>query len=157
MKLLFWMLRMCVCYILASSRITWSVSWNMDPSFLVSKLSCKLVLTGWQAHPNCNLVLNCAGSPRHFLRQKLQDGRHISLLELAKGPCASFVGTNVVLLEVRNQKEECRTWSLITTTSQILTLRLSHSPNLDERKSFLVCLLRHQCILHRSLCTPFLL
>jgi hypothetical protein len=34
MKLWFWMLCMCVCCILASSRITWFGSWKMDPSFL---------------------------------------------------------------------------------------------------------------------------
>jgi hypothetical protein len=68
-----------------------------------------LVLTGWRAHLNCNLVLNCAGSRRRFLRRKLQDGRRISLSELEKGPCASFIGMDGVLLEVRNQKEECRT------------------------------------------------
>jgi hypothetical protein len=52
-------------------------------------------------------------------------------------------------------KEECRAWSLIATTSQILAQRLSHSLNLDERKSFLVCLLRRKCILHHFLCSPY--
>jgi hypothetical protein len=47
----------------------------------------------------------------------------ISLSELAKNIHASFARTDGVLLEVHNQ--ECRTWSLIATTSQILALRLS--------------------------------
>jgi hypothetical protein len=48
------------------------------------KLSRALLLTGWRALPNCNLVLNCVGSSWRFLRQNLQDGKHISSLELAK-------------------------------------------------------------------------
>jgi hypothetical protein len=91
----------------------------------VSKLSHGLDLPGWRVLPNSNLVLNCAGSSRCFLRQKLQEGMRVSLLELAKGPCASFVRTDDILIKVRNQKEECRTWSLIATTSQVLALRLS--------------------------------
>jgi hypothetical protein len=74
--------------------------------FLVLELSCRLVLTGWRAYPNYNLVLNYAGLSSRFLRQKLQDENRIFLSELAKGPCTSFVGTNGVLLEVRNRKEE---------------------------------------------------
>jgi hypothetical protein len=93
--------------------------------FLALKLSYKLVLTGWWAHPNYNLVLNCAGTPRRFSRQKLQDGKHISLLQLAKGPRASFARTDGILLKVHNRKEECRTWSLVAITSQVLALRLS--------------------------------
>jgi hypothetical protein len=98
---------------------------SYDPNSSCVKLSRGLVLTGWRAHPNCNIVLNCAGSPRRFLRQKLQDGMRISLSELVKGPCASFVRMDGILLELHNRKEECRTWSLIATTSQVLALRLS--------------------------------
>jgi hypothetical protein len=94
--------------------------------FLVLKLSYRLVLTGWRAHPNCDLVLNCAGSPKC-----------ISLLELAKGPCASFIRMDGVLLEVCNRKEECHTWSLVATTSQILDLRLSLPQTLMSISLFL--------------------
>jgi hypothetical protein len=57
-----------------------------DPQFLVLKLSHGLVLTGWWARPNCNLVLNYTGSPRRLLRQKLQDGKRISFPESMKRP-----------------------------------------------------------------------
>jgi hypothetical protein len=45
--------------------------------------------------------------------------------KLAKDPCASFVRTDGVLLEVRNWKEECCVWSLGAMTSHILALSLS--------------------------------
>jgi hypothetical protein len=95
-----------------------------DALFLGLKLSCRLVLTGWRAHPNCDIILNCAGSPKRFLRRKLQDGKCIPLSELVKYHYASFIGTDGVLLEVRNQNEEYCTWSLIATTSRILALSL---------------------------------
>jgi hypothetical protein len=47
-----------------------------------------------------------------------------SLIEISKDPCASFIGMDDVLLELRNQKEECYAWSLVATTSHILTLSL---------------------------------
>jgi hypothetical protein len=54
------------------------------------KLSRELVFTGWRAHPNCNLILNCAGSPRRLLRQKLQDRKHISFSESMKRPLCNI-------------------------------------------------------------------
>jgi hypothetical protein len=148
--------------------------------FLVLELSCGMVLTDWQAHPNCNLILNCVGSPRCFLRQKLQDEKRTSLSELAKGHCTSFVGTGGVLLKVCNREEECRTWSLVATTSQIQALRLSLPQTLMRVSLFLFiskpCLtflsivyisstpnqvyslvrIHHRVILHRFLCSPSL-
>jgi hypothetical protein len=56
----------------------------------VLKLSHGLVLTGWQACPNCNLVLNCAGSLVRLLRQKLQDGKRISFSEYAQRPLCNI-------------------------------------------------------------------
>jgi hypothetical protein len=41
-------------------------------------------LTSWRAPPNRNLVLNCAGSPCRFLRQKLQDRKCIPSWESSK-------------------------------------------------------------------------
>jgi hypothetical protein len=58
----------------------------MTPCSLGVKLSRGLVLTGCWAHPNCNLVLNGASSPRRLLRQKLQDGKRISFLGSVKRP-----------------------------------------------------------------------
>jgi hypothetical protein len=43
---------------------------------------------------------------------------------LQKYPCAIFIGTDGVLLEVHNQKEGCCAWSLMATASQILALSL---------------------------------
>jgi hypothetical protein len=54
------------------------------------KLSRGLVLTSWWAHPNCSIILNCAGSFRCFLRQKLQDGKRNSSSELAKRPMCNI-------------------------------------------------------------------
>jgi hypothetical protein len=65
-------------------------SFPMAPHSVCLQLSRRLVLTGWGAHPNCNLILNCAGSSRHFLRQKLQDGKRISSSELAKRPMCNI-------------------------------------------------------------------
>jgi hypothetical protein len=100
-------------------------SFHITPNFLCVKLSHRLVLTGWWAHPNCNLALNCVGSSMRFLRQKLQDKKCIFSLGLAKDSYASFIRMDGVLLEVRNRKKECCTWSLIATTSRILALKLT--------------------------------
>jgi hypothetical protein len=56
----------------------------------VLKLSRRLVLTGWRARPNCIFVLNCAGSLRRLLSQKLQDGKRISFLESMKRPLCNI-------------------------------------------------------------------
>jgi hypothetical protein len=37
----------------------------------------------------------------------MQGGEHTSSSKLAKDPCASFIGMDDVLLEVRNWKEGC--------------------------------------------------
>jgi hypothetical protein len=44
------------------------------------------------------------------------------LIGISKRPCASFIRTDGVLLEVHSRKEECHTWSLVDTASQILAL-----------------------------------
>jgi hypothetical protein len=61
-------------------------TFRYDPSSSCVKLSRGLVLTSWGARPNCNLVLNYAGSPRRLLRQKLQDEKRISFSKSAKRP-----------------------------------------------------------------------
>jgi hypothetical protein len=43
---------------------------------------------------------------------------------LQKDPCATFLRTDGVLLEVHNRKEECHVQSLVATTSHILALKL---------------------------------
>jgi hypothetical protein len=44
---------------------------------------------------------------------------------LWKDPCASFIGTDDVWLEVRNRKEEWCAWSLVAITSHIISLTLT--------------------------------
>jgi hypothetical protein len=43
---------------------------------------------------------------------------------LQKDPCATFIRTGDILLEVRNRKEGCCAWSLMATTGRILALSL---------------------------------
>jgi hypothetical protein len=125
-----------------------------DPNSLCVKLSHELVLTGWWARPNCNLVLNCGGLPKCFLRQKLWDGKHIPSLGLAK-TCTSFIGMDGILLEVHNRKEEYCAWSLAATTSRILALSLLLlSELLDISISLFVS---HPCLTFlNSDCTSFI-
>jgi hypothetical protein len=47
--------------------------------------------------------------------------------KLRKDPCATFIRTDGVLLEVRNWKVEYCIWSLVATTSHILALKLTAS------------------------------
>jgi hypothetical protein len=49
---------------------------------------------------------------------------------LWKDPYATFIRTYGVLLEERNRKEGCFPWSLVTTTSHILALKLTVSRRL---------------------------
>jgi hypothetical protein len=58
---------------------------------------------------------------------------HFLLRTCEKDPCASFIRTGGVLLKIRNWKEECCTWSLLATTSRILTLKLTASLRLLVR------------------------
>jgi hypothetical protein len=52
---------------------------------------------------------------------------------LQKDHCATFVRTDGVLLEVRNQKEECCAWNLVAIISHILSLTLTASLRLMVR------------------------
>jgi hypothetical protein len=62
---------------------------SYDSNSLWAKLSHGLVLTSWRAHPNYNLILNYAGSPKRFLRWKSQDGRRVSS-EFEKRPLCNI-------------------------------------------------------------------
>jgi hypothetical protein len=57
---------------------------------------------------------------------------------LWKDPCATFIRTDGVLLEVRNRKEWCCPWSLIATISHILALKLTASLRLMFESIFLM-------------------
>jgi hypothetical protein len=99
-----------------------------NPSKLFLRCEAKLrVGSDWLwAHPNYNLVLNGASLPRRLLWQKLQDGKRIPSQNLWKDPCATVIGMDGVLLEVRNRKWGCCPWSLVA-TSKILALKLTAS------------------------------
>jgi hypothetical protein len=74
--------------------------------------------------PNCNLVLNYAGSPRRFSSQELQDGKHPFNWNWPENPITTLVPTNGVLLEVCDRKKRCCAWSLDAMTSHIRTLSM---------------------------------
>jgi hypothetical protein len=56
---------------------------------------------------------------------------------LWKDPYATFVGTDSVLLELRNRKEGCCAWSLVAITSRILALKLTASLRVLIKSLFL--------------------
>jgi hypothetical protein len=89
------------------------------------KLSRGLVLTGWQARPNCNIVLNCAGSPRRLLRQKLQDGKCISFSEYVKRPKCNIHRNRWCITRGTQLEKWVFPWSLVATASHILALKLT--------------------------------
>jgi hypothetical protein len=74
--------------------------------------------------PNCNLVLNFAGSLRHSSSQELQDGKRHFYWNWPESPTTTLISTDGVLLEICNRKEWCRAWSLIATTSHDRTLSI---------------------------------
>jgi hypothetical protein len=91
--------------------------------FIMSKpshdflVSCALLLvreTPLQIHFDW---LNCAGSPRRFSSQNLQDGKCHFLMEWQESPIIISFWNE--LLGVRNRKEMCYTWILIAATSHI--------------------------------------
>jgi hypothetical protein len=63
---------------------------------------------------------------------------HFLLGNLRNGPCAAFVRTDGVWLEVRNRKEECCPWSLVATIDHILALKLTASLKLVIESLFLM-------------------
>jgi hypothetical protein len=84
------------------------ISWPLSSLQSISySLSLKLIhgsgLMSWWALSNGNFVLNCAGSSRCFLRQKLQDGMRIPSQKISKKvPFVTLFWTDGVLLEVCN-------------------------------------------------------
>jgi hypothetical protein len=109
------------------------VSFTMTPCSLVVKLSPGLVLTGWWAHPNYNLVLNYASSPRRLLRQKLQDGKRIFPSEFVKRPMCNIHRNEWRITRGTQPERRVLPWSLVATTSHILALKLTTSRRLMIR------------------------
>jgi hypothetical protein len=99
----------------------------MTPYFLGVKLSRGLVLIGCWAHPNCNIVLNCVGSLRHLLRQKLQDGKWISSSEFVKRPLCNIHQNRWRITQGTQPERRMLPCSLVATTSHILALKLTAS------------------------------
>jgi hypothetical protein len=88
------------------------------------KINHWFILDWLMSCPNCNLVLNCAGSPRRFSSQELQDGKCHFNWDWPENPTTTLVSTDGVLLEVRNRNEGCRAWSPVATTSHVRTLSM---------------------------------
>jgi hypothetical protein len=111
---------------------------SMTPKFLVLKLSHGLVLIAWWAHPNYNIVLNCAGSPTLFLRQKLTDGKRISSSEFAKRPMCNIHRNEWRITQgMQPERSVLRLESYCYNKSGAIPM-LSTSPRHDDWKPFLV-------------------
>jgi hypothetical protein len=82
--------------------------WKTDRQFIFSWLmSC----------PDCKLVLNYAGSPRHF-------SSHDCKMENVENPIMALFPMGGVLLKVLNRKERCHAWSPGATTSHVQALSM---------------------------------
>jgi hypothetical protein len=79
------------------------------------------------SYPNCNLVLNCPGSPRCFSNQELQDGKCPFHWNWLKNLIMTLISIDGVLLEVHNRMERCRAWSLVAMTSHVWTFSILFS------------------------------
>jgi hypothetical protein len=66
------------------------------------------------SYPNCNLVSNCAGSPRCF-------SIHWNWSE---NLIMTLFSTDGILFEVRNRKKRWHAWSLVAMTSHVWTLSM---------------------------------
>jgi hypothetical protein len=110
-----------------------------DPNSFCVKLSHKLVLTGWWAHPNCNRVLNCASSSRRFIRQKLQDGKCISSSEFAKkNMCISHQNGYRITRGTQSERRVLHLESCSYNKSHPSPKAYCFS-KIDDRKPFLIC------------------
>jgi hypothetical protein len=93
----------------------------IDAKFLGWSL-LKVGLPDWWSLLNCNISLNCAGSPRRFSSQNYKI-ESACLIGLAKGSHSwPSLERDCVLLEIRNQNEESCVWSLVATTSLNLAI-----------------------------------
>jgi hypothetical protein len=100
-----------IFYLLATRVFLWC--WKINHQFIFDWLmNC----------PNCNLILNYAGSPCRFSIHELQDGKHLFQRSWPKNSITTLVPTDGVLLEVHNQKEGYHAWSLVATTGHVRTL-----------------------------------
>jgi hypothetical protein len=80
---------------------------QVAPYSLCEKLDCRFTFDWLTSYPDCNFALNCAGSPRRFSRQDLQDRKWHSLQSGKRTQLQYPFRIDDVLLEIRNQKERC--------------------------------------------------
>jgi hypothetical protein len=71
---------------------------------------------------NCNLVLNYVGSPTHFSSRDCKMESAISYQNWPENPIMTLFPTDGVVLEVRNRKERCHSWSPFAMTGHIQTI-----------------------------------
>jgi hypothetical protein len=83
---------------------------QVAPYSLCGKLDCRFTFDWLTSYPDCNFALNCAGSPRCFSRQDLQDRKWHSLQSGKRTQLQYPFRIDAVLLEIRNQKERCYAW-----------------------------------------------
>jgi hypothetical protein len=88
------------------------------------KINHRFILDCLMSCPNCNLVLNYVGSPRHSSSQELQDGKHRFNWNWPENPTTTLISTDGILLEIRNRNEGCHTFSPVAMTSHDQTLSM---------------------------------
>jgi hypothetical protein len=79
----------------------------------VEKLDRRFNFDWLTSGPDYNPALTCAGSPRRFSSQDLQDRTCHSFLEWQEKRLQYPFGTDGILLEVRNWKERTYAWILM--------------------------------------------
>jgi hypothetical protein len=107
--------------------------------FHVLKLSYGLVQTSWWAHPNGNLILNCAGSPMRSLRTKVARWKEHFLIGISKRPlCITRRNGWHITQGTEPERTMLRLESCCYNMSRSGP-KITASLKLDEHKSFLVC------------------
>jgi hypothetical protein len=97
-------------------------SLQLVSSFGVGKTNCWFVFDWLMSCLNCNLVLNCAGSPRCFSSWDCKMESAISYQNWLENPIMILFPTCGILLEVCNRNERCPAWSPVAMTSHVRTL-----------------------------------
>jgi hypothetical protein len=123
----------------------------------VLKLSRGLVLTGWQALSICNLILNCAGSSRSFLRQKFQDGKHVPSSKFVKRLVRNIHRNRWCITQGTQLERKLLRLKSCCYSKSCPDPMLITSPWCDDQKSFLVCFnsLADLVLVYRSLPTKY--
>jgi hypothetical protein len=102
-------------------------SFHMTPNSLCVKLSHRLILTGWWAHPNCKPCLELCRFMQSFLKIEVPRWKVYFLIRISKRPLCIIHRNGWRITRGTQPKEECCTWSLVATTNRILALKLTAS------------------------------